>query len=104
MISSFRTQVIACVTVCTALVAGCSGHKHAAPPTPTPTLSTPSPSPSSSAPPVAAAVNPFTGEQPSHNPVVAVKIDDTGNGRPQRGINQADIVYIEQVEGGLTRL
>jgi hypothetical protein len=36
--------------------------------------------------------------------VVAVKIDDTGNGRPQRGITQADIVYIEEVEGGLTRL
>jgi hypothetical protein len=49
-------------------------------------------------------INPFTGGKPSRNGVVAVKIDDTGNGRPQRGITQADIVYIEQVEGGLTRL
>ena len=48
-------------------------------------------------------INPFTGGKPSHNAVVAVKIDDTGNGRPQRGITQADIVYIEQVEGGLDR-
>jgi len=37
-------------------------------------------------------------------PVVAVKIDDTGSGRPQRGVDQADVVYVEQAEGGLTRL
>src|ERR671933_664255 len=46
--------------------------------------------------------DPLTGGKPSHRPVVAVKIDDTANGRPQRGVNQADIVYIEEVEGGLT--
>jgi hypothetical protein len=33
-----------------------------------------------------------------------VKIDDTAPGRPQVGINKADIVYVEAVEGGLTRL
>ncbi|MBV9594252.1 MAG: DUF3048 C-terminal domain-containing protein [Actinobacteria bacterium] len=37
-------------------------------------------------------------------PVLAVKIDDTGNGRPQHGVDLADIVYIEQAEGGLSRL
>lgn len=71
-----------------------------------------SPSPSSStsssssaAPkPAVAAVNPLRGGAPSKNGVVAVKIDDTGNGRPQRNIEKADIVYIEEVEGGLTRL
>ena len=36
--------------------------------------------------------------------MLAVKIDDTAPGRPQVGIDQADIVYIEEVEGGLTRL
>lgn len=36
--------------------------------------------------------------------MIAVKIDDTSGARPQVGLNQADIVYIEQVEGGLTRL
>jgi hypothetical protein len=36
--------------------------------------------------------------------VVAVKIDNTGGGFPQFGIASADIVYVEQVEGGLTRL
>jgi hypothetical protein len=58
-----------------------------------------------SAPTTAApAVSPFTGEKPSNNPVVAVKIEDTALGRPQVGVNRADIVYVEQVEGGLTRL
>lgn len=50
------------------------------------------------------AINPFTGGRPSKNPVVAVKIEDTAAGRPQVGVDQADIVYVEQVEGGLTRL
>jgi hypothetical protein len=36
--------------------------------------------------------------------VIAVKIEDTALGRPQVGTNKADIVYVEQVEGGLTRL
>jgi hypothetical protein len=49
-------------------------------------------------------VDPLTGLAPSRNGVVAVKIDDTGNGRPQVNIDKANIVYIEQVEGGLTRL
>jgi hypothetical protein len=49
--------------------------------------------------------NPFTGiGAVPKSPVISVKIDDTAPGRPQVGINQADIVYIEAVEGGLTRL
>lgn len=50
-------------------------------------------------------VNPLTGQGPvPKRAVVAVKIDDTASGRPQRGVDQADIVYVEQAEGGLTRL
>ena len=37
-------------------------------------------------------------------PVLAVKIDNVVAARPQAGIAQADIVYVEEVEGGLTRL
>ena len=37
-------------------------------------------------------------------PALAVKIDNVSAARPQAGINQADIVYVEEVEGGLTRL
>jgi hypothetical protein len=36
--------------------------------------------------------------------VLVVKIDNTRPAHPQVGINAADIVYLEQVEGGLTRL
>jgi hypothetical protein len=52
-----------------------------------------------------AAVNPLTGIGPvPKTPVIAVKIDDTAPGRPQVNIDKADVVYIEAVEGGLTRL
>jgi len=37
-------------------------------------------------------------------PALAVKIDDTSHGRPQAGLAEADVVFEEQVEGGLTRL
>lgn len=37
-------------------------------------------------------------------PALVVKIDNVSRARPQSGINQADIVYVEQVEGGFTRL
>ncbi len=58
--------------------------------------------PASSAAPGPA--DPLTGRAPSTNPVVAVKIDNTAGAFPQFGIASADIVYVEQVEGGLTRL
>lgn len=49
--------------------------------------------------------NPFTGLGPvPKHPTIAVKIDDTAPGRPQVGIDKADVVYIEAAEGGLTRL
>ncbi|UQX86812.1 DUF3048 domain-containing protein [Jatrophihabitans telluris] len=68
---------------------------------------TPSPSPAPSKPtakPVA-AVNPLTGVgAPFKGRVLAVKIDDTENGRPPVGLDKADVVYIEQAEGGLTRM
>ena len=37
-------------------------------------------------------------------PAVVVKIDNVDAARPQTGVNQADVVYEEMVEGGLTRL
>ena len=36
-------------------------------------------------------------------PALAVKIDNVRPARPQAGINQADMVFVEEVEGGLTR-
>ncbi|MFF8970918.1 DUF3048 domain-containing protein [Streptomyces sp. NPDC014995] len=37
-------------------------------------------------------------------PVLAVKIDNAAAARPHTGLNAADVVYVEQVEGGLSRL
>jgi len=46
----------------------------------------------------------LTGKPGTNGPVLVVKIDDTTQAHPQIGLEDADIVYIEQVEGGLTRL
>ncbi|MBW8738038.1 MAG: DUF3048 domain-containing protein [Streptomyces turgidiscabies] len=43
-------------------------------------------------------------EPKSAGPLLAVKIDNVGAARPQTGLEAADIVYAEQVEGGLSRL
>lgn len=109
MTSSSRAVRLICAALsltCLMGLAACGGHhknKQAASSpivTPTPTKTTP-PAPA----PKPRAVNPLTGVgKPSNNAVVAVKIDDTASGRPQRNLDKADIVYIEQVEGGLTRL
>ena len=37
-------------------------------------------------------------------PVIMVKIDNVSRARPHTNISKADIVYVEQVEGGLTRI
>lgn len=48
--------------------------------------------------------SPFTGEPVrALEPVLAVKIDNIVTARPQTGLQSADIVYVEPVEGGLTR-
>jgi hypothetical protein len=48
--------------------------------------------------------SPLTGASGESAPVLVVKIDDTSNAHPQVGLRDAEVVYIEQVEGGLTRL
>lgn len=49
-------------------------------------------------------INSLSGRSGSDGPILAVKIDDTKAAHPQAGLEDADLVYIEQVEGGLTRL
>ena len=48
--------------------------------------------------------NSITGREVPESPIVVVKIDDTNEAHPQVGIDKADLIYIEQVEGGLVRL
>ncbi|GAB3690190.1 DUF3048 domain-containing protein [Saccharopolyspora tripterygii] len=44
------------------------------------------------------------GSAPDGPPVTAVKIDNSPEGRPPVGIDAADVVYVEPVEGGLSRI
>lgn len=109
MSSRSRTVARLCVTAvaaATALsLAACGGSnppkKHTAAPSTTAVSSSATPTPAPRKPP---ATDPLTGGKPSRNAVIAVKIDDVAAARPQVGVDQANIVYVEEVEGGLTRL
>jgi hypothetical protein len=108
-VSRPRRAAAATLAAVTALgLAACSGsqHKKPAATSSAPTSSSPSPTPTTSTPAAKPAPrNPYTGIGPvPRTPVVAVKIDDTAPGRPQYNIDKADIVYIEAVEAGYTRL
>ncbi len=46
---------------------------------------------------------PAPGGKVPQRPALAVKIDDYPDARPQTGLNDADIVFDEPVEGGITR-
>jgi len=50
------------------------------------------------------ATSVLSGREGVDGRVLAVKIDDTNMAHPQIGLEDAEIVYIQQVEGGLTRL
>ncbi len=64
-------------------------------------MATQTPTPS----PTPVGTNPLTGVgAPPSGPVIAVKMDDTAAGRPSMGLDKADVIYIEEVEGGLTRM
>jgi hypothetical protein len=63
--------------------------------------------PDRSAPPAGSTrlFSPFTGEPVSAlGPMLAVKIDNLAQARPQTGLTKADVVYILPVEGGLSRI
>lgn len=92
------TAVLCAVTA--AGLYGCSGSGPSEPrPTPTPP---PTPAPAPVTPP--AGVSPLTGLPARSGPVLAVKIDNVPPARPHTGLDAADLVYVEQVESGQTRL
>lgn len=89
------------------VAAGCGGGDGKEEPTTTTTAATTAPPAPPPAGPGDAA--PLTGlSQPDaavrSRVALVVKIDNAPKGRPQVGINQADIVYEQLVEGGVTRL
>jgi hypothetical protein len=88
------------LVVSLALVSCSDGDKKAKPSAGT--------SATTSQPTVAAGADPLTGLRspagPAARPALIVKIDNAPKGRPQAGINNADVVVEEGVEGGVTRL
>ena len=70
--------------------------------TSTPAAPTPTAAPTSK--PEPKPVDPLTGGRVSDREVFAVKVENIDAARPQVGLSQADIVFVEEVEGGQTRL
>jgi hypothetical protein len=77
---------------------------------PTDSLSTESAAPTPMASPTATTkqrekpTDPLTGGEVSENEVIAAKVENIAAARPQVGLNQADIVFVQEVEGAQTRL
>ena len=97
MSSRARRRWVAPVACTTLLLVGlttaCSADKPSAPVTTATTATTSTSTPTPTGP------VPLVG-----GPVLAVKIDNTSAARPRIGLDAADVVYVEPVEGGLTRL
>ncbi|MDR3203084.1 MAG: DUF3048 domain-containing protein [Bifidobacteriaceae bacterium] len=93
-----------------ALLAAAAGCVGVAPPLPTPTVFTtvtPAPDVDKTAPPSPAPVPtwPLTGlsGEIKKRPALAVKIENSPDARPQTGLEGADVVWEEIVEGGISR-
>lgn len=70
--------------------------------TPTPT---PTPTPTETTPPPPPPTWPLTGlpRESEVGPALSVKIENSPEARPQTGLEDADVVWEEMVEGGITR-
>src|SRR4051812_22578053 len=97
----------AVILVACLIFAACTTTKPKAAPraTGTTTASTPAPT-TTPPPPPAPVVWPLTGVPTTalvNRPALAVKIENSIDARPQTGLNAADMVWEEVVEGGITR-
>jgi hypothetical protein len=96
-----RTAALSAAALTVVTLSACSSEPNSA----APPRAAGTPAASATPSPTAQAVHPFTGRPGARNgPVLAVKIDNTRSAKPQRGLRSADIVYVEQVEGGLSRI
>src|SRR4051794_37755309 len=97
---------LAVLAAAATLATACGGGSHhkveTAPTTPSATPTTPSPSAAPVLCPLTGA--PVQAGQSAHRVALAVKIDNIDLARPQSGVDKADVVVEELVEGGLTRL
>lgn len=81
-----RFRLIFALVVCSLTLSGCAGEEE------------------SNSAQSEKTFNSISGRIGVDGPILVVKIDDTSPARPQIGLEDADVVYIEQVEGGSTRL
>lgn len=90
-------KLVVALAAVTALM-GCSASPE---PAPEPTTHEPTPAPT----PERCIPAPFTGladgAQPA--PVVGVKVENSARARPVTGLEGADVVFVQLVEGGMTR-
>ncbi|HET6817299.1 MAG TPA: DUF3048 domain-containing protein [Mycobacteriales bacterium] len=101
-----RPVIAALATASLLALAACGGHDKKPAAAPSPSATSASPTASAQAAP---ATCPLLGRPPTKGenrtrPAVAIKIDNVDIARPQTGINHADVIFEETVEGGLTRL
>lgn len=105
-------SVVATVSAAAALVGGCgSGAKKAAiasTSSSSTTTARTAPAPTTTSRPKHVALCPLTGAPSPAGKVpqraaIAVKVENLPAARPQWGLNRADIVFEEPVEGGITR-
>jgi hypothetical protein len=96
------------------VLAGCIGiaaivsGQESDPPT-TSSISTesapaPMPSPTATTKHREKPTDPLTGGEVSQNTVIAAKVENIAAAKPQVGLNQADITFVQEVEGAQTRL
>jgi hypothetical protein len=64
----------------------------------------PMPSPTTTTEQREKPTDPLTGGEVSQNEVIAAKVENIAAARPQVGLNQADITFVQEVEGAQTRL
>lgn len=104
-----KRLVLAAFAASTLVLAGCStstadGPRLGAVERPTPTTVSPTPTPEPT--PDGCDPAPFTGLADAGadpEPVIAVKVENSYNARPQTGLEDADVVVVEMVEGGENR-
>lgn len=100
MLGRMSLRLIAAASAAAVLLTACSSSSDKAKPD--------QPDPSTATPVKLVERSPLTGEPMKDgrpkNPVFVVKIENTDGGAPQYGLNKADMVLEELVEGGLTRL
>ncbi|MEU6236034.1 DUF3048 domain-containing protein, partial [Kitasatospora sp. NPDC047058] len=109
--AALLTALVLLLAVLLPVVAGRSpAPSGAPPPSSAPPSSAPPGAPPSSVPPTPSApespggaVSPLTGLPGGAGRILAVKVDNIVNARPQTGLGAADVVYAIEVEGGLSR-